>query len=239
MFMRDDGRQAQELRPVRLTRHYTKNAPGSVLCEFGDTKVFCTAMLEPGVPPFLEGKNQGWLSAEYSMLPGSTLSRKMRSKTGPDGRSHEIQRLIGRSLRTILNLKALGEQTLWVDCDVLQADGGTRTCAITGAYLAVADAISAFHQKQAFETYPLTGQVAAISVGILHNEVLLDLAMKEDTQASVDMNIVMTTAMQFIEVQGTGEKQTFTEEQLFQMLSFAKKGISTLFELQKQALLPP
>lgn len=234
--MRSDGRALNQIRSVKLNRSYTKKALGSVLCEFGDTRVLCTAMIEDVVPPFLEGKQKGWLTAEYSMLPSSTFPRKSRSTHKPDGRAQEIQRLIGRALRCVVDLKALGERTIWIDCDVIQADGGTRTAAITGAYVALKDAIQQFHQKTPFTKYPILTEVAAISVGVVGGKVMLDLAQTEDNQADVDMNLVMTGQMEFVEIQGTGENKSFGEEHLAELLQFGKKGIQELIQIQKQAL---
>ncbi|MEK7482929.1 MAG: ribonuclease PH [Planctomycetota bacterium] len=235
--MRIDGRNEDELRPIQILREFTKKAHGSVLCEFGETRVLCTASIEPEVPVFLKGKKQGWLTAEYSMLPSSTVPRTTRNSGGKiDGRSQEIQRLIGRSLRCILDLKALGEKTVWIDCDVLQADGGTRTAAITGAYVALMDALQKFHQKEPFLSFPIKTEIAAVSVGIVQGRPLLDLCQVEDNQADVDMNLVMTGTLGFVEIQGTGEQKSFSSEELQELLRLGKKGISALIERQKQAL---
>lgn len=235
--MRVDGRKEDELRPIQLIRSFTKKAPGSVLCEFGDTRVLCSASIEPEVPPFLKGKQQGWLTAEYAMLPSSTAPRSNRGTGGKvDGRSQEIQRLIGRSLRCVLDMKALGERTIWIDCDVLQADGGTRTAAITGAYVALMDALQKLHQKEPFTIFPLKTELAAVSVGVVKGRPLLDLCQEEDKQADVDMNLVMTGGLEFVEIQGTGEQTTFSSDLLQELLRLGKKGITSLIEYQKQAL---
>lgn len=234
--MRRDGRQADETRVTKITRQYTKNAPGSVLVEFGQTRVLCTASLELDIPPFLVGKGRGWLTAEYMMLPGSTLPRKKRDSAGkPDGRSVEIQRLIGRSLRNVVDLTVIPDRTLWIDCMVLDADGGTRTAAITGAFVAAFDAIrnSPFHASLAAF---FRDSVAALSVGIVDGTVVLDLDYSEDSRAGVDMNIVMTGTGRFIEIQGAGETVSFTEEEMTTMLSLARSGLRKLTDLQQQAL---
>lgn len=234
--MRADGRTADMPRPVRISRQYTRTAAGSVLVETGDTRVLCTASLEANVPEFLVGTGKGWLTAEYNMLPGSTRPRKKRDRAGKvDGRSVEIQRLIGRSLRSVVRLETLAEHTLWVDCDVLDADGGTRTASITGAFVAVVDAIanSALAGKA---TEILADSVAAISVGIAGGEALLDLNYREDSAAEVDMNLVMTGGGRLIEVQGTGERTTFSFEDLDRMLAFGRKGIELWTQAQKDAL---
>jgi ribonuclease PH len=232
--MRPHGRKPDELRPLTFKRRYTRNAPGSVLVRMGRTTVLCTCCVEPSVPPFLVGKGKGWMSAEYGMLPGSTNTRKARDKAGKvDGRSVEIQRLIGRSLRAILNLNKLGERTLWLDCDVLEADGGTRTASINGAFLALLDALHALKLPAA---EIVRDSVAAISVGLLEDVELLDLEYVEDRDAEVDMNLVMTGSGQFIEVQGTGEEATFSRGQLDRLLKLGKVGIDKITELQKKAL---
>lgn len=234
--MRPSGRAPRELRSVNIQRQYTKNAPGSVLIEMGGTRVLCTANVEPKVPPFLEGKGKGWLTAEYGMLPGSTSPRKARDRSGKvDGRSVEIQRLIGRSLRNIVALDRLGENTLWIDCDVLDADGGTRTASITGAFVAVVDAVMKSPLAGAASAIFLDS-VAAVSVGVLDGEVWLDLDYPEDSSAGVDMNLVMTGRGRFIEVQGTGETTSFTQEELTAMLAAGRAGIALLTEHQRQAL---
>lgn len=234
--MRNDGRENNALRPVTFQRGFTRNAGGSVLIAAGQTRVLCTAMIEPGVPPWLIGKGQGWLTAEYGMLPGSTNTRKKRDTGKPDGRSVEIQRLLGRTLRSIIDLKQLGENTLWVDCDVLQADGGTRTASITGAYVAVRDAVASAGARGLLTGNPLTGQVAAVSVGMVRGECLLDLNYLEDVSADVDMNIGMLADGSFVEVQGTGERSTFTMAQLTAMMQLAADGVRQLHGLQNAAL---
>jgi ribonuclease PH len=238
---RHDDRKPDQLRPVSFQRHFTRHAGGSVLTTFGNTQVLCTAILDKDLPPWLKAKGPGsggWLTAEYAMLPSSTNTRKRRDTAKPDGRSVEIQRLIGRALRSVIDLAQLDGLTLWVDCDVLQADGGTRTASITGAYVAVVDAV---HRAQDAGLLPAKAQVvkqpiAAISVGIVHGRPVLDLDYLEDVDAHVDMNVAMLGDGTFVEVQGTGEHATFSTRQLSAMLKLATKGISELHELQRQAL---
>ena len=236
--MRPSQRAADELRTVRFTRRYTKHAEGSVLVEFGDTRVLCTASVEERVPGFLRGKGQGWVTAEYGMLPRSTGSRMdreaARGKQG--GRTLEIQRLIGRSLRAVVDLKALGERTITIDCDVIQADGGTRTASITGGYVALADAIAHLRHKSSLSTNPLQAQVASVSVGVYQGTPVLDLDYAEDCNAETDMNVVMNERGDFIEVQGTAEGHPFSRTELLAMLDLAQGGIFTLIQAQKQAL---
>lgn len=236
--MRPAGRNASEVRPVTLTRHYTKHAEGSVLVEFGETKVLCTATVEEGVPRFLKGKGQGWVTAEYGMLPRSTHSRMAReaAKGKQGGRTLEIQRLIARSLRAAVDLEALGEFTITLDCDVIQADGGTRTASITGACVALADALNALVAAGKLKSSPLKGMVAAISVGIVGGETLCDLEYVEDSAAETDMNVVMTEDGRMIEVQGTAEGEPFSHEELLQLLALARGGIEQLIQAQKAAL---
>ncbi len=236
--MRPSLRAADELRTVRFTRRYTKHAEGSVLVEFGDTRVLCTASVEERVPGFLRGKGQGWVTAEYGMLPRSTGSRMdreaARGKQG--GRTMEIQRLIGRSLRAVIDLKALGERSIAIDCDVIQADGGTRTASITGGYVALADAIKHLMDKGVLKSNPLKAHVASVSVGIYQGTPVLDLDYPEDCNAETDMNVVMNEQGDFIEVQGTAEGHPFSRDELLNMLDLAQGGIFTLIEAQKQAL---
>ena len=235
---RPNDRKPTELRPLSFKRKYTGSAPGSVLVKMGRTTVLCTCCIEPKVPDFLVGKNKGWLTAEYGMLPGSTDRRKARDKGGKvDGRTVEIQRLIGRSLRAIVNLDKLGERTLWIDCDVIEADGGTRTASITGAYVALVDALN-FVKKQLPHAVSeiVTESVAAVSVGLLNDEVLLDLEYVEDRDADVDMNLVMTGSGKFIEVQAGGEEATFTRDQLDALLKVGEAGIRTIAAAQAKAL---
>ncbi|MFV1982250.1 MAG: ribonuclease PH [Thiohalomonadales bacterium] len=236
--MRPSGRALDQLREIKITRNYTKHAEGSVLIECGDTKVLCTASVEERVPGFLRGKNQGWITAEYGMLPRSTGSRMgreaARGKQG--GRTVEIQRLIGRSLRAAVDLKKLGENSITIDCDVIQADGGTRTASITGAYVALVDAINYLLNKKVIKENPLINQIAAISVGIYKNEAVLDLDYDEDSNCETDMNVIMNNDNHFIEIQGTAEGTAFTEDQLVKLLAVAKKGILELIEKQTQAL---
>ena len=235
---RIDGRQADALRPVKMTRNYLKYPEGSVLIEMGDTKVICTASIEEKVPPFLKGSGEGWITAEYSLLPRSTESRNIReaAKGKQTGRTQEIQRLIGRSLRSVVNLKALGERTIWIDCDVIQADGGTRTAAITGAFVALVDAINTIWDGGKGKVFPVRDFLAAVSVGVLTDGVALDLCFQEDSAALVDMNVVMTGSGKFVEVQGTGEKTCFSKEELAGMLAVAEVGIGQLLDWQKEAL---
>ena len=232
---RPDGRSADQLRPLTIQRNYLGAAPGRVLISFGDTTVLCTASVESRIPPWLEGKGKGWITGEYSMLPGSTSPRKRRERQKVDGRTTEIQRLIGRSLRAVADLEALGEQMITVDCDVLQADGGTRTASITGALVALVDAISTIELPDSGK-YPLRDSIAAISVGICDGEPVLDLPYVEDVSAAVDMNVVMTGKGHYVEVQGTGEEATFSDSELTQLLSLAKTGIAALTAAQKEAL---
>jgi ribonuclease PH len=237
MTTRPSGRRADQLRPVRLTRNYTKHAEGSVLVEFGDTKVICTASIEERVPGFLKGKGQGWMTAEYGMLPRATNTRSDReaARGKQSGRTQEIQRLIGRSLRAVTDLTLLGERTLQLDCDVIQADGGTRTASITGAWVAARDAIAKLQASGALTTNPLKDQVAAISVGIFEGTPVLDLDYPEDSNCDTDMNIVMTGSGNFVEIQGTAEGAAFTRAEMNALLDLAGAGIRQLIELQKTA----
>ncbi len=235
--MRPSGRAPDELRPVRFTRRYTRHAEGSVLVEFGDTKVLCTATIESGVPSFLRNSGQGWITAEYGMLPRATHSRSPReaAKGKQSGRTQEIQRLIGRSLRAVVDLRSLGERTITLDCDVLQADGGTRTASITGAYVALADAVDALLKRRDLKENPLHGQVAAVSVGIVGGVPVLDLDYAEDSEAETDMNVVMNGGGGFVEVQGTAEGHAFRRHELDELLNLAAGGIGQLVALQQQA----
>jgi ribonuclease PH len=235
--MRPDHRHPDQLRPLTFKRRYTRNAPGSVLIHMGRTVVLCTCCVEDTVPPFLTGKGKGWLSAEYSMLPGSTNTRKARDRAGKvDGRSVEIQRLIGRSLRAVVDLDRLGEHTLWIDCDVLDADGGTRTASINGAFVAVVDALNARKELFGKTAGIIRDSVAAVSVGLLDNGELLDLDYEEDKDVDVDLNLVMTGTGQFIEVQGTGEEATFSRSQLDRLLKVGKVGIDAITVAQRKTL---
>jgi len=236
--MRPSGRAPDELRPVRFVRGYTRHAEGSVLVEFGQTRVLCTATVEPGVPHFLRNSGRGWITAEYGMLPRSTHTRTQReaAKGRQTGRTQEIQRLIGRSLRACLDLTALGERTVTIDCDVLQADGGTRTAAITGGYVALADAIRYLTRRGDIRSTPLHGQVAAVSVGVYRGVAVLDLDYAEDSDAETDMNVVMNSGGGFIEVQGTAEGHAFRREELDALLDLAAGGISRLHSAQFEAL---
>jgi len=236
--LRKDSRNHDELRKIKLTRNYTDAPSGSVLVEFGKTILLCTALIEDKVPPFLMHAGLGWVTAEYSMLPGASPQRKQRdSRRGKvDGRSMEIGRLVGRSLRAVSNLKHLGQRTIWIDCDVLQADGGTRTAAITGGYVALHDAVKELSKKENLKGWPLKSNVAAISVGILDNGINLDLDYSEDSRADVDLNVVMTSADEYVEVQGGAERTTFSNNQLGEMLDMARKGIARLVQIQNNAL---
>lgn len=236
--MRPSQRNADALRAIRLTRHYTKHAEGSVLVEFGDTKVICTASVDESVPGFLKGKGKGWVTAEYGMLPRSTGSRMRRESAAgkQSGRTQEIQRLIGRSLRAVVDMEKLGERQIQIDCDVIQADGGTRTASITGAFVALHDAINGLIAQGKLQENPLRDFVAAISVGIHQGEAVLDLDYLEDSDCETDMNVVMTGNGRFVEVQGTAEGEPFSEEEMAAMMRLAKKGISELIALQRQAL---
>lgn len=236
--LRNDGRQLQQLRPITLNRHFTRYAEGSVLVEFGATKVLCNATIEETVPPFLRGKGQGWVTAEYSMLPRATHTRSPResSKGKVSGRTHEIQRLIGRSLRAVIDLSALGERTIQIDCDVIQADGGTRTAAITGAWVALADALNGLVAQGKLPTSPLRDTVAAVSVGIVGGVPMLDLCYEEDARAEVDMNVVVTGDGRFVEVQGTAEAEPFTVAELDLLRDLALRGCAELVLLQQKAL---
>ena len=237
MSARPSGRAADELRPVSFTRGFTDHAEGSVLVAFGGTRVLCTASIEDSVPPFLRGKGQGWVTAEYGMLPRATHTRSAReaAKGKQSGRTQEIQRLIGRALRAVVDLKALGERTVTIDCDVLQADGGTRTAAITGGYVALADAFDTLLKRRAITANPLHGQVAAISVGIYRGAPVLDLDYAEDSNAETDMNVVMNSGGAFVEVQGTAEGHAFRRHELDQLLDLATQGISRLHAAQLSA----
>ncbi|MFB5066404.1 MAG: ribonuclease PH [Candidatus Wallacebacter cryptica] len=235
---RVDGRKADQLRPVKIERNVNKYAEGSVLITVGDTKVLCTASVEDKVPPFLRGMGEGWITAEYGMLPRATEVRNIReaSRGKQGGRTHEIQRLIGRALRAVVDLKAIGERTIWIDCDVIQADGGTRTSAITGSYIALVDALSKLKEQEKWETIPVSDYLAAVSVGVVDGEVLLDLCYQEDSQAEVDFNVVMTGSGQLVEVQGTAEGKTFSRQELNAMLEMAEKGVDELIKIQRREL---
>jgi ribonuclease PH len=236
--MRSDGRKPTQMRPLKITPSYIKTADGSVLIEMGDTKVICTAKLEERVPQFLRNSGKGWITAEYGMLPGSSQTRigreSARGRVG--GRTHEIQRLIGRSLRAIADLKSLGERTIWIDCDVIQADGGTRTASITGAYVAMAEATRSWLHRGVIGADPIKDSVAAVSIGVVDGKIHLDLCYEEDSRADVDMNFVMTGSGKFIEVQGTAETSPFTKKQMERMAELAQQGIKELLKAQKKLI---
>ena len=236
-MQRVDGRTADMLRPVNMTRNYLKFAEGSVMIEVGGTRVLCSASVEEKVPPFLKGSGSGWVTAEYSLLPRSTGTRNQReaAKGKQTGRTHEIQRLIGRSLRSVVDLSALGERTIWIDCDVIQADGGTRTASITGAFVALVDALNKIGFDDA-KPFPVRDFLAAVSVGVLPDGPALDLCYVEDSSAIVDMNLVMTGAGNFVEVQGTGEKAPFNKQELAELLRLGESGIERLMQIQREAL---
>lgn len=235
--MRFDDRAEDQLRPVKITKDYIKYAEGSVLVEIGNTKVVCTASVEDKVPPFLKGCEEGWITAEYSLLPRATQVRNVReaAKGKISGRTHEIQRLIGRSLRSVVDLKKLTGKTVWIDCDVIQADGGTRTASITGAFVALVDALAKM-QTEAGHDLPVRDFLAAVSVGLINGKPMLDICYTEDAQAIVDMNVVMTGAGHFVEVQGTGEQAPFSRGEMEEMLALAEQGIRRLIEIQKEVL---
>ncbi|MBN2898896.1 MAG: ribonuclease PH [Clostridia bacterium] len=238
MIKRIDERSSDALRPVQMTKDFIMHPDGSVLIEMGNTKVICTAMVEEKVPPFLKGMGTGWVTAEYSMLPASTHSRKQRdaSKGKIDGRTMEIQRLIGRSLRSVVDMDKLGERTIWIDCDVIQADGGTRTASITGGFVALVIAVKKLMAEGVIKENPIREFVAAVSVGIRNGEALLDLCYEEDSTAHVDMNLIMTESGKFIEVQGTGEEAPFSKDELFSLLALGEMGIKRLIAYQKEIL---
>jgi ribonuclease PH len=234
--MRIDGRKADDLRRVKITRNYIKSAEGSVLIEMGDTKVICAATVENTVPPFLRGKGTGWVTAEYAMLPRSSAQRIQRERGKVGGRTYEIQRLIGRSLRSVVDMKALGERSVLIDCDVVQADGGTRTASITGAYVALVDALRHMKKQGMIESVPVHDHLAAVSVGIVDGKPMLDLCYAEDSKAGVDMNLVMTGKGAIVEVQGTAEGEPFSKAELGKLLALGEKGIKALVRKQKEAL---
>lgn len=234
--LRSDGRKFDDIRDVKITNNYIMYAEGSVLIEMGNTKVICTASIEDKVPPFLKGSGTGWITAEYGMLPRSTEVRKVRdaSRGKVDGRTQEIQRLVGRSMRSVVDLNALGEKTIWIDCDVIQADGGTRTASITGAYIALVEALKKLYNDGQISTIPVKNYVSAISIGIVDDNIMLDLCYEEDSRAQVDMNIVMTDKGEYIEIQGTGEESPFNSRELQDMLFLAEKGCKILFKKQEE-----
>jgi len=236
---RTDGREVDELREISFTRDFTTMADGSVLVTFGNTTVLCTASVDEDVPRWMRGTGTGWVTAEYSMLPGSSPERIRRETKGPKGRTQEIQRLIGRSLRAVCDMELLGERQVTVDCDVLQADGGTRVASICGGYLALHDALSRLLFRKQITTHPITEACAAVSVGIIHGQSRLDLPYEEDSKADTDMNVVMTESGEFIEVQGTAERFSFSKDELSELLILAEKGINEIIDLQKELLLSP
>ena len=236
---RTDGREVDELREISFTRDFTPMADGSVLVTFGNTNVLCTASVDEDVPRWMRGTGTGWVTAEYSMLPGSSPERIRRETKGPKGRTQEIQRLIGRSLRAVCDMELLGERQVTVDCDVLQADGGTRVASICGGYLALHDALSRLLFRKQITTHPITEACAAVSVGIIHGQSRLDLPYEEDSKADTDMNVVMTESGEFIEVQGTAERFSFSKDELSELLILAEKGINEIIDLQKELLLSP
>lgn len=236
--MRQDGRNTDEMRTVNILTDYLDYAEGSCLCEMGNTKVICTASVEDGVPPFLRGQGTGWITSEYGMLPRSCKSRVSResSKGKKGGRTHEIQRLIGRSLRSVVDMDALGERTIWIDCDVIQADGGTRCASITGSYVALMLAVGVMKSKGEIDSVPVREALAAISVGVIDGESRLDLNYEEDSRAEVDMNVVMTESGRFIELQGTAEREPFSRDQMNELLALGEAGVKALIEKQKTVL---
>ena len=238
MITRDGQRDAGDLRKIKITKDYIKFAEGSCLVEFGNTKVICTATVEDGVPPFLRGKGEGWVTSEYGMIPRSCKTRVPReaSRGKQSGRTQEIQRLVGRSLRSVVDLKKLGERTLWIDCDVVQADGGTRTASITGSFVALIEALNGLKKSGVITEIPVSDYVAAVSVGIVEGKLMLDLDYSEDSGAQVDMNIVMTSKGKIVEIQGTAEDEPFSEEELNKMLSLGKRGIKEIIAVQKRSL---
>lgn len=237
-MIREDGRRFDEIRKVKITSPYIKQAEGSSLIEIGETKVICTASVEEKVPPHLFGKGEGWITAEYGMLPRSTYTRSFRevARGRPQGRTQEIQRLIGRSLRSVVDLKLLGEITIWMDCDVIQADGGTRCASITGAFVALTEALAKLQNAGKIKTWPVKDLAAAVSCGIVGGALLLDLNYPEDSEAEVDMNVVMTMSGKLVEVQITGEKRSFTQDEMEKLLILSKVGIISLIEKQKEVL---
>jgi ribonuclease PH len=234
--MRIDGRKADALRKIKITRNYLKDAEGSVLIQVGDTWVICSATVENSVPPFLRGKGTGWVTAEYAMLPRSSSQRIQRERSKVGGRTHEIQRLIGRSLRSVVDLAALGERSVLIDCDVVQADGGTRTASITGAFIALVDALRYLQEQEMVDGLPVKDQLAAVSVGIVGGIPLLDLCYEEDSSAEVDMNLVMTGKGGIVEVQGTAEGEPFSKQQMSKLMALGEKGIKALIRKQKEIL---
>jgi len=234
--MRIDGRKADELRRIKITRNYIKSAEGSVLIEMGDTRVICTATVDNSVPPFLRGKGTGWVTAEYAMLPRSSAQRIQRERAKIGGRTHEIQRLIGRALRSVVDMKALGERSVLIDCDVVQADGGTRTASITGAYIALVDALRHVKKQGMIASVPVEDHLAAVSVGIVDGKPMLDLCYTEDSSAEVDMNLVMTGKGGIVEIQGTAEGEPFSKTELAKLLALGEKGIKALIKKQIEVL---
>lgn len=235
-MLRIDGRMNDKIRPVKITPGYIKHAEGSCLVEMGNTKIICCASIDQKVPPHLKDSGTGWITAEYSMLPRATTTRNQRERARLSGRTFEIQRLIGRALRSAVDLRQLGELTILIDCDVIQADGGTRVAAITGGYVALVEALRAIKTRKSLSSIPVKNQVAAISVGLVNGQMLLDLCYEEDARAEVDMNVVANSNQEFIEIQGTGETRSFTKEELDELLSLAQKGIGELLKIQRAVL---
>jgi ribonuclease PH len=234
--MRTDGRKNEQLRKIKVTKDYLKHAEGSCLIEFGETKVICTASVEEGVPAFLKGSGSGWVTAEYGMLPRSTNTRINREKAGGSGRTQEIQRLIGRSLRSVVDMRKLGERTVKIDCDVIQADGGTRTASITGGFIALALALKKVKKNDAIDEIPITEYVAAISVGVVKDEIMMDLNYEEDSGAQMDMNVVMLESGNFVEIQGTAEKKSFSKKDMDRLTVLAQRGIEKLIAIQRKSI---
>lgn len=234
MIIRKDGRNFDSLRKIKVTRGFLKYAEGSCLIEFGDTKVICSATVDENVPPFLKNSGNGWVTAEYGMLPRSCQTRIQRNKDS--GRTFEIQRLVGRSLRAVTDMSRMGERTVWIDCDVIQADGGTRTASITGSFIALMDAFNKIRKNGLLQNIPVKDFVAAVSVGLIKGEAILDLTYEEDSRADVDMNIVMVSKKEFIEIQGTAERMTFSKDKMDELLDLAQKGILELVDIQKNSL---
>ncbi len=235
-MLRKDGRRSDQIRPVKIKRNYLKHADGSALITIGNTQILCAASIDEKVPPFLRDKGQGWITAEYSMFPRATSTRTIRDRVKVSGRTYEIQRLIGRALRGAIDLKLLGERTIFIDCDVIQADGGTRAGAITGGFVALVDALIKLEKQGNINCLPINNYIAAISVGIVKGKPLLDISYQEDVEAAVDMNVVMTDSGRFVEIQGTGEEATFSKNDMDKLINLARKGINELIKIQRATL---